>query len=79
MDRDIKKALISKILTETILKIIYLSDVELKDRFSQISGKILSEIAKIIRNEDYDDFTVVEEIVCLLEDNAIDCGGRHDF
>ena len=79
MDKYIKKALISKIMTETILKIIYLSDADLEDRFSQTSGKILSEISKIIRNEDYDDFMVVEEIVCLLENNAIDCGTRHDF
>ncbi len=41
--------------------------------------KMLSEIQKIISNEDYSDFEIVEEIVCLFEKNGIDFGSCHDF
>ncbi len=40
---------------------------------------ILSEIQKILSNQEYNDFEVVEEIVSLFERNGIYCGGRHDF
>ena len=40
---------------------------------------ILDKIKKIIADDSLSDFGVVEEIVCILEENNIDCGGRHDF
>ncbi len=40
---------------------------------------MISEIQNIIRNTEYTDFDIVEEIVCLFEKNNIDCGGCHDF
>ncbi|MBQ8836295.1 MAG: hypothetical protein IJ002_02145 [Clostridia bacterium] len=40
---------------------------------------ILGKIQQIIQNEEYKDFDVVEEIVCLFEANGLNCGGRHDF
>lgn len=40
---------------------------------------MLQEIQKIIKNEKYNDFEAIEEIVSLLEANGISCGGRHDF
>ena len=41
--------------------------------------KALSEIKKIIHDEEKEDFDVVEEIVCVFEKYNIDIGGRHDF
>ena len=40
---------------------------------------ILDEIKNVICNDELSDFDVVEEIVCILEKNSIDCGDRHDF
>ena len=40
---------------------------------------ILDEIKNVICNDELSDFDTVEEIVCILEKNNIDCGGRHDF
>jgi len=39
---------------------------------------VLAEIQNIIRNENYSDFDVVEEIVCIFEKYSIDAGFRHD-
>ena len=41
--------------------------------------KMLSEIQKVIRNEEYSDFDAVEKIVCIFEKYKIDFGPRHDF
>ena len=41
--------------------------------------KALSKIKEIIRDEEKEDFDVVEEIVCIFEKYHIDIGGRHDF
>lgn len=40
---------------------------------------ILDEIKSVICNDELSDFDAIEEIVCILEKNNIDCGGRHDF
>jgi len=40
---------------------------------------ILDEIKNVICNDELSDFDTVEEIVCILEKNNIDCGLRHDF
>ena len=41
--------------------------------------KALSEIKQVIGDEGKSDFEVIEEIVCILEKNNVDCRGRHDF
>ena len=41
--------------------------------------KILAEIQSIIKNNDYSDFEIVEEIVCVFEKYKIDFGNCHDF
>lgn len=41
--------------------------------------KIVEEIRKIIQNESYSDFEMVEEIVCVFEKYNIDTGSCHDF
>ena len=39
----------------------------------------LSEIQEVIQNDEYDDFEVVERIVCIFEKHKISAGVRHDF
>ena len=41
--------------------------------------QMLSEIQKVIKNDDYSDFEAIEEIVCIFEKYNIDFGFRHDF
>ena len=41
--------------------------------------QMLLEMQKVIKDEKYSDFDVVEEIVCIFEKHNIDCGPRHDF
>lgn len=39
----------------------------------------LNEIKEVIKNDDLDDFEVVEAIVRIFEKYNISAGGRHDF
>ncbi len=41
--------------------------------------RMLGEIQDVIKNENFSDFDVVEEIVCIFEKYNIDAGYRHDF
>ncbi len=40
---------------------------------------ILDKIKQIINDDSLTDFEAIEQIVCLLEENNINCGSRHDF
>jgi len=44
-----------------------------------VAIEILSQIQSILKNSDYSDFEIVEEIVCIFEKYKIDAGGCHDF
>lgn len=41
--------------------------------------QMITEIQKIIKDENYSDFDAIEEIVCIFEKYNIDAGFRHDF
>lgn len=41
--------------------------------------QMLDEIAKVIRNDELDDFFAIEEIVCIFEKYKVSAGARHDF
>ena len=41
--------------------------------------KMLSEIQAVIKNENYSDFEIVDEIVCIFGKYNIDFGSCHDF
>ena len=44
-----------------------------------VAIKMLAEIQDILKNDDYSDFEIVEEIVCVFEKHKIDFGSCHDF
>lgn len=44
-----------------------------------VAIEILSQIQSILKNSDYSDFEIVEEIVCIFEKYKIDAGICHDF
>ena len=41
--------------------------------------KMISEIQKIIKDENYDDFEAMDEIVRVFERYDVSAGNRHDF
>ena len=54
-------------------------DVDASQIADSTAIQILAEIQKIIKNESYSDFDVVEEIVFLFEKYNISASPRHDF
>lgn len=40
---------------------------------------ILDKIKQIINDDSLTDFGAIEKIVCVLEENNISCGTRHNF
>ena len=79
MYNDMKKEMISKLLAEAIIEIINMSKDDFGEKISETSFEILGRIVEIVKRKELDDFSAMEEIVCILEDNGINCGGRHDF
>ena len=50
------------------------------DKIAQTNAlQILSEIKKIIQNDELDDFMMVDKIVKVLLENNIDSGECHDY
>ena len=76
---NINTELLKKYVADLITNQITIPEFEAIDIIESSAAKILSEIQEIIKTIEYDDFQAVEEIICLLERNNLDCGGRHDF
>lgn len=62
-----------------------LNNVKINLGYDEIAGIVQDECFYLVSSivgilsENTDDFEAIEKIVCLLEDNNINCGGRHDF
>ena len=41
--------------------------------------QIITEIQRVIKNENYSDFDAIEEIVCIFEKYNLDAGACHNF
>ena len=74
-----KLELIQSHITEMVVKLLENNTIDYNTIADTNAILILKKIKKIIADESLSDFEVVEEIVCILEKNNIDCGGRHDF
>ena len=59
----------------------YINDFEIDaDKIADsVAIKMLSEIQEIIKNDNYSDFEIVDEIVCIFEKYKINFGNCHDF
>ena len=44
-----------------------------------IATLALDDIKSVLKNDELSDFDAIEQIVCIMENYRIDCGGRHDF
>ena len=76
---DLKTYLIAREIGDKV----YLRLKEEKFDFAEIANtnalNALYEIQQIIKNDDIDDFFIVDEIVHIFDKYNIDAGGRHDF
>ena len=54
-------------------------EIDADEITNTVAIKMLSEIQDILKNDDYSDFEIVEEIVCVFEKHKINFGNRHDF
>lgn len=75
---NIKEELIQNYICDMIKNILQ-SNLEITKIADTTAINIISKIKNVIADESLSDFDAIEEIVCILEKNNIDCGGRHDF
>ena len=76
---NIKLELLRKYVSDFISNRIEDFDVDASQIANSTAVQMISEIQKVIKNEEYSDFDAVEEIVCIFEKYSIDAGSRHDF
>ena len=54
-------------------------DIDASEIANTTAIRELGEIQKVIMTEQFSDFEMVEEIVCIFEKYKIDAGDCHDF
>ncbi len=54
-------------------------DIDASEIANSTAIKALAEIQNVIMYENYSDFEMVEEIVCIFEKYKLDFGSCHDF
>ena len=76
---NVKVELLKEHITDFINSKIEDFEIDATQIADTAATQMLSEIQKVIKNAEYSDFEVVEEIVCIFEKYNIDFGFRHDF
>ena len=76
---NIKLELLRKHISDFVKHQIEDFEIDASEIADTTAIQILSEIQNVIREENYSDFEVVEEIVCIFEKYNIDAGYRRDF
>ncbi len=76
---DIKLELLKIHITDIINNNLKDFEIDANKIADTVAIKMLSEIQTIIKNDDYSDFDIVENIVCVFEKYGIDFGACHDF
>ena len=75
----IKTELLKSYIADTILEHIEDLEIDVDKIADTVAIKMLAEIQEILKNDNYSDFEIVEEIVCIFEKYNIDFGACHDF
>ena len=75
----IKTQLLNKYISNYVKYHIQDFEIDANEIVNSTALELLSEIHKIIENDKYSDFEMVEEIVCLFEKYNIFVEGCHDF
>ncbi len=76
---NIKLELLSNSISDTVVQSLRNISIDADKIADTTATSALSEIQKVIQNEDISDFDAVEEIVCIFEKYKISAGVRHDF
>ena len=76
---DIKVELLKNHITDFIKFKIEDFEIDASQIADTTAIQMLSEIQKVIKDENYSDFEAVEEIVCIFNKYNIDTGSCHDF
>ena len=76
---DIKLELLSNAVSELVMQRLDTISIDADKIADTVAIAMLSEIQKIIQDDEISDFDAVEKIVVLFEKYGIDAGIRHDF
>ena len=76
---NIKTELLKGFLTDYVKSRIDDFEIDASQIADSTAMQILSEIQTVIKNEEYSDFDIVDEIVCIFEKYGLDSGLCHDF
>ncbi len=76
---NIKLELLSNSISDTVVQSLRNISIDADKIADTTAINALSEIQKVIQNDDISDFDAVEEIVCIFEKYKISAGARHDF
>ena len=76
---NIKLDLLKGIINDAINSRIAFTEIDPDEMADTIAINALSDIQKILANDTYNDFEIVENIVCVFEKYHLDSGGQHDF
>ncbi len=76
---DIKLELLSNAISELVMQRLDTISIDADKIADTVAITMLSEIQKIIQNDEISDFDAIEKIVVLFEKYGVDAGVRHDF
>ena len=76
---NVKLELLRNYITDFINCKIEDLEIDISQIADSTAINILSEIQKVIKNENYSDFDAIEEIICIFDKYNIDFGVRHNF
>lgn len=76
---DIRLELLTSTITDFVKDYLNCADFDINKIAQTTAIAALSEIQKVLQNYEYDDFEIVEQIVCIFEKYNLNCGVCHDF
>ena len=76
---NIKLELLRGYVADIINSHIKVFEIDASEIADTTAIKMISEIQKIVKDENYDDFEAMDEIVRVFERYDVSAGNRHDF
>lgn len=76
---DFREELLIRYITEFVKNSIDTMNIDVNEVACNTAVMALSEIQKVLKNYETDDFEKIEEIVCIFEKYNLNAGVCHDF
>lgn len=76
---NIKLELLTNAISELVVQRLDTISIDADEIADTVAITMLTEIQKIIKNDEISDFDAIEKIVILFEKYGVDAGIRHDF